>query len=253
MNLPSNKEETDRILFELLEGNLSKQEEEFWYDYSLKDNDFARQLSLFRKMYLKEDVNIYPDHSQLLKRSPWTGFWKHSFFIGTSALLIGIGAFYAFTSSTSTQEEVKQTLPVKVEQALPEKPLTPIVSPQMEEIKKTEPTTVQQIPRVVSQPSKVEKQKPTVQKEEPKAKEVLEQQPQKPAEEKVVMPTVARDSVKATKEVPLPVEEKKAIEKQETMAPSQAPKATEDKANKANGLKLKVKTSKKTKTTDFNF
>lgn len=253
MNLPSNKEETDRILFELLEGNLSKQEEEFWYDYSLKNNAFATQLSLFRKMYLKEDMNVYPDHSHLLKRSPWAGFWKHPFFIGTGALLIGIGAYYASTSLTSTREEIKQTVPAKVERSLPEKNTSPIVSPKMQEGQKTETLAVPQSTVVVAQPSKSEKKTLTEAPEELKTKEVVDEQPIKPLEEKVVMPTSARDSVKVTKEVTVPVEEKKVIEKQEAVAPLQSPKATEDKANKANGLKLKVKTSKKTKTTDFNF
>lgn len=244
MNLPNNKEETDRILFELLEGNLSKQEQEFWYDYSLKNNEFAKQLALFRKMYLQEDMNVYPDHSKLLRRSPWMAFWKSPFFVAGSTLLLGAVAFYTYTLQTPSQTK-EEVMPTQTEQIIKEENKELLISPEKD--KEELPAKSTRVTPVTPHLEDIHEQKPIdrtpEEQGEVKPAPILQEEKKAP---------ILKDSIKV-KEEPVMVEEKKVEEKEEPTVPAQVPKAEEDKQNKASGLKLKVKPSRKTRPTDFNY
>jgi hypothetical protein len=240
MNIPSTKEETDLILFDLLEGNLSKKEEEFWYDYSLKNKDFAIQLELFRKIYMKDDIISYPDLSQMLRKSPWYMTLKWQLVLSASAVLVASTVFYFTTPKTYTK-----VIPINNKQDS--------VTKRIEEPKPVETRTIT---------NKVIPQK-TILKEIPHAHQNLKQT--KPAEthqnkpQQIVssLPIAVKDTVITIKEestvekIEEPViEPKKEIIETKKQESIEAPK---EKEKKSIPLKIKVKTSKKTKTTDFNY
>ena len=245
MNLPANKEETDHILFELLEGNLPKQEQEFWYDYALKNNEFARQMALFRKIYMHEDLNVYPDHSKLLRKSPWLAFWKNPFFIAGSTLLLGAVAFYTYSMLIPSPIQ-QQILPSQTEQILKEEKKEFPVSPEKEEDRKDLPVKSKEAFPAISPKGDIKEEKEI----DKTSVETVETKPAPVLQEGKAAPVLI-DSVKVKQE-PI-ITEEKAVEKTEPAAPTQLPKKEENSQNKTKELKLKVKPSRKTKPTDFNY
>lgn len=240
MNIPSTKEETDLVLFDLLEGNLSKKEEEFWYDYSLKNKDFAHQLELFRKIYMRDDITSYPNLSKILRKSPWYVTLRWPLMLTAGIVVMASSVLYLTRSKTDSP-----FIPARPAVNLPAATET-IEGPEITvSAQNTKKVTKENITKESPQPHQDLKQiHPQVLTNEPQ--QVIGSQP---VAIKDTVLIVKEEKVAEKKEAPAAELEKEMpeIRKQES---TEALKAKE---KKSIPLKIKVKTSKKTKTSDFNY
>lgn len=236
MKLPSTREETDKVLFELLEGNLSKSEEEFWYDYSFKNEDFAKQLALFRKMYMKEDISSYPNHAQLLRKTTLFAKLKWPVIISSGLVFLAIVAFY-FMDKNSPTESIQPATPTTTKGNKE----TGIKSVHVEVVKiPIAKQKIQTANRKKVQATEVEQKEPVL--DIPMPEEVERQIV--PTDQKTEQMTSKKDSTVT-------------IDLNGNIVEDHAPITTEIEQSKtpkkSTSIKFKVKPSRKTKTTDFNY
>ncbi len=236
MKLPSTREETDKILFELLEGNLPQKEEEFWYDYSLKNEDFAKQLALFRKMYMKEDISSYPNHAQLLRKTTLFAKLKWPMIISSSLVFLLIVAFYMIDKNSSVESTQPTTKPITNEA-------------KQENQQMSIPDKAEKA--LISKPNTKKKQ---ADKEKPKIENnVLVDEEKQPF--KIEKPIIVADSIpKKIEETPT-LQRFKTLEElnKEPFLPEKQEVEQSRTPEKSTSIKFKVKPSRKTKTTDFNY
>lgn len=243
MNIPKNKEEIDSILFELLEGNLSKEEENFWHDYASKNNEFGRQLAIFRKTYLSDNLSAYPDHSHMIIRKT-SGFFTKKLFLSLLSILTvaSITAVLVFQSSKKTDKNEDEKKAISEEgQTQLKTTSVPCDTPKVHAHEAVKFKQVEKKEKVLV----MAKTKMTHQDTLPH---------HVPIEEKIqTHPKVDSTAHHKTKEEQtLIVEEKKTVEQSDQTQSTSSPKIEAQKTPK-NDSKLNIKPSKKTRTSDFNY
>lgn len=235
MKLPVTKEERDLLLFDLLEGNLTKEEEAYWHAYALKDDIFAHQLKLFKQSYLQDSLLHYPDHSALLKKTIWIDRFLKPWVAIPSVLIIGAIAFHLYPTKPTITKPIQTIKDTIATATIPLESDTADVT-------------------VVNRPADVPTQ--TEKKVMVPVKEATREDSMETPQEHLPVKHSIQDTMPPNTTVAAPPTNETEVKKdipptnQTTSTPMTKPTYPKEQNS---GIRFRVKPSKKTKTTDFNY